>query len=337
LYECDLTLQGRWISDLRPPPETPFPKTANETADMVFVGLLLRDIENLLCIDTARIYGLGMGTGAGMTHMLACEETLSNKFAAFAAVGAGFGVSKDPANPWTLCSPGRNRIPVAEIHGMEDRIFGYYLNEGENGKVRQIPPYWVEDWAERNGCGSTDGEPIQLEDEEGTFITQLDPGVLVESVTHSGGAIKIARRCAANAKATRNGKPQVPEMKDIDVLHYKVKRYGHGWPRQQLPKEETVILNDKEITPKGEVFFDTTEIILEFLNAHKLPEKHAKRFAPMDIPSQEEIDEAMKSGKATGKTKEIVDKIKKMQAGEKTPSTDDKKDEEGEAEDRDEL
>jgi poly(3-hydroxybutyrate) depolymerase len=303
---------------------------------MLFAGLLLRDIENLLCIDTAKVYATGLGTGAGMLHLLACEETLSNRFAAFAAVGGGFGISRKATSPWAQCNPGRSPIPIAEIHGMEDRIFGYYLKENENGKSRQIPAHWIEDWADRNGCGSTDGDPIQLEDDEGTFITQLDPGVLVESVTHSGGAIRTARRCSSKALAIKNGSPNVPTLKDIDVLHYKIKRYGHGWPRQQLRKEQTVILNDKEVKPKGEVFFDTTKIILDFFKAHELPEQYAKRFTPIDVPSQEEVDEAMKGGEATGKAKEILDKIKKTQEdAKKSMETD--KEEEDQADDRDEL
>src|ERR1700753_1577847 len=121
------------MSDLSPPPAKPYPKMTNQTEDLQFVRDLLGDLENLLCIDTSRMYATGLGTGAGMLHMLACDEELSNKFAAFGAVGGGFGISRDKKSPWFHCKPGRKPIPIAEIHGMDDRIFGYYLKESENG------------------------------------------------------------------------------------------------------------------------------------------------------------------------------------------------------------
>lgn len=319
------------MSDITPLSKPFVPPAENETNDIIFTKLLLRDLENLLCIDTSRIYATGLGTGGGMMHLLACDSYLSTRITAFAAVAAGFGVPsrKDKDSPWNQCKPRRRPIPVLEIHGGEDRIFGYWLKEGENGKTRRIPPHWIEEWAERNGCGDAVGDAVQSETNQGTFITKLEYGLMSEAAVNAGAVMKIARSC----KATGDDDPlEDPKPKDVSVLHYKLKRYGHGWPRLQLKKEEEVIIQGTQVKPTGDVYFDTTKTILDFFSTHRLPARLAKRKPITGMPGDDDVDDQLRELKESYIARAEMEK----KAKEKAEAEEDEEDENA-ASDRDEL
>jgi poly(3-hydroxybutyrate) depolymerase len=318
------------------------PKSGNYTADINFSNFLVKDMENLLCVDTSRIYAMGMGVGGGMMHMLACNPELSTSFAAFASVGGIYGRSKDGKGRWGFCKPKR-QIPLVEIHGLDDRVAGYYLQEGENGKKRTIPPHWLDDWAERNHCGEPVDDAIQSNTDNATFVTKLENGVMSESVQYGGAAIRIAKKCypEKNETATEIEEEEKTEepvsesaLTDAEttILHYQLKSYGHGWPRQQLKKQKEVVFKDKQMKVGEDTYFDTTKVILDFFDAHRLEEEFAKRSpveeaapiekgAPGGPPSEEEMAEKMKQFNmehATLKTKptqdELEEKLKQFQA-----------------------
>jgi poly(3-hydroxybutyrate) depolymerase len=274
-------------------------------------------MENLMCIDTARIYALGVGTGGGMAHLLACNQYLSRLFAAYGAVAGVFGRGKPGKRPWGICEPSREVIPVIEIHGLEDRVAPYFLGEGENGKKRVIPGHWVEEWAERNGCGSFVDEEKWVESEHvgrKTWVGRYDDGGAVsETVGHGGAAIRVARRCPGVPRKLKkinqegegeDGQKTVvveeneekpKERENIrlpteaipdemaSVLHYQLKSYGHGWPRQQLSRQQEVVFHGEQITipdskrSANDTYFDTTKVVLDFFKTHTLEEKFAKR------------------------------------------------------------
>jgi poly(3-hydroxybutyrate) depolymerase len=302
------------ISSLKKTENKPRPKQGNQTTDIQFTNFLVKDMENLMCVDTSRIYAMGMGVGGGMVHLLACNPELSTSFAAYAVVGGVFGKSKQGKRPWGVCKPKR-QIPIVEIHGLDDRIAGYYLNEGENGKKRTIPPHWLDDWAERNSCGEKDGDPVQSSEDETTFITTLDHGVMSETIQYGGGAIRVAKKCNLQKNEAQSKEPQEPQEgkqgqekyslptsalndEEATILHYQIKNYGHGWPRQHLKKQKEVIFKDKQVQVKDNTYFDTTEIVMNFFDAHILEEEFAKR-SPVDEgpeggpPSEEEMAEKM--------------------------------------------
>jgi poly(3-hydroxybutyrate) depolymerase len=304
------------VSDISPRKKTgdkPQPKSANYTADIDFTHYLVKDMENLMCLDTSRIYAFGLGVGGGMMHMLACHPELSTSFAAFAAVGGIFGRSKEGKKPWGVCKPKR-QIPILEIHGLEDRIAGYYLRENENGKKRMIPSHWLDDWAERNQCGEPTDESYQSPEDEATYIARLEHGVMSETIQHGGAALRIAKKCKhflvetedsgkekdeevedepTQSEEAAGGGEDEPGKEDKDqeeplpttaisneeatILHYQLKSYGHGWPRQHLKRQKDVYLKDKKIDVKDDTFFDTTNVILDFFKGHKLEEQFAKR------------------------------------------------------------
>ena len=282
-------------------------------------------------------------------HMIACSRVLSTSFAAYAVVGGVFGRSKEGKRPWGVCTPKR-QIPLVEIHGLEDRIAAYYLKEGENGKKRTIPPHWLDDWAERNNCGERDGDAVQSSEDETTFISKLENGFMTETAQYGGSAIRIAKKCNPQKRETETPKPQDQEEEreekkrkdsapmvalndeETTILHYQIKYFGHGWPRQHLKRQKEVILNDKQIQVKDDTFFDTTKIIMNFFEAHRLEDEFAKRESintgsESNPPSEQEMaakmaEQMAKLGKENsefGKKKmpseaEIAEKLKQFNA-----------------------
>jgi poly(3-hydroxybutyrate) depolymerase len=329
--------------------------------DIQFVSDLLTDLENLVCVDTSKIYATGMGTGGGMMHMLACDKELSTKFAAFAAVAGAFG--RDKKGVWSKCEPGRPRIPIVEIHGMDDRIYPYYLKEGENGKVRTIPPHWIEDWAERNECGEPTRDPKPSADDEATFVTKLDNGWMTETIGYGGSATRIARKCFPKVSQQETKEEPKEDPNDVDsaeveeeedvedetkrkptgpipddettVLHYQLKFFGHSWPRQQLMKQKQVVFKNKMIKPTKETYFDATKIILDFFKAHTLPEQFALRaeVTAEDPPTEEQTVENLdiKDGPMPEKESALEEKLRKFQ------ETQEKIEELGTTDEKDEL
>ncbi|KAF2664241.1 hypothetical protein BT63DRAFT_418367 [Microthyrium microscopicum] len=282
----------RWLSDFGKLQKLGT-QSENYTADIDFIRYLVRDLDSMICIDTSRIYAAGLGTGGGMMHLLACDKELSTKFAAFAAVGGGFGRAKAGVAPWGVCSTERTNTPIMEIHGKDDRIFGYYLTEGENGKIRTIPQHWIEDWAERNGCGEKDGDAVQSTSDPRTWITKLDNGVMTETVQYGGSAIRVARRCfGADGEDKTVADAALGDAKS-DVLHYQIAHYGHGWPRLQLKKAKSIIFHDTEIElEEGTQFFDTSKVMIDFFMAHKLPKEY---LVSASGPTDEELEKQMRA------------------------------------------
>lgn len=62
----------------------PMWQTVVGSVDMDFVGAMLDEVGNDLCIDTARIYATGLSNGAMMTSAVSCD--LADRFAAAAPV-----------------------------------------------------------------------------------------------------------------------------------------------------------------------------------------------------------------------------------------------------------
>jgi hypothetical protein len=276
-----------------------------------------------------------LGSGGGMMHLFACDDELSKSFAAFAAVGAGFGKAKKGVTPWGVCKTGRKEVPVLEIHGTDDGIFGYYLREGENGKARQIPQHWIEDWAERNGCGEPEGDAVQSASDPATFVTKLENGILTETIQYGGSVVRVARQCFPDGRGPEDEDklPNGPlKASEASVLHYQVKRYGHGWPRQQLRKEEEVLFKDKLITLKtNSIFFDTSTIVLNFFKSHTLPAEYARREAgeiPQEpqqkMPSVQEFEKQIremnsnKAGTPKWSEKQIREKLQQYREAQQT-------------------
>jgi poly(3-hydroxybutyrate) depolymerase len=233
-----------------------------------------------------------------MVHLLACDPEVSTKLAAYAIVAGGFG-TKAVAPIWAECKPSRLPAPILEIHGEDDKILPYLLNDWEPAKSRRAVPHWLEDWSERNGCGEAISDPIQGMDGTGTpvTVTKLEGGGWSsEAEAYGGGILRTAKSCPIlgeekAAEAEKNGK-EVTETKEeatkeslddkeeqkeelkgeetlktdpahFTLLHYRIRDFGHGWPLQQIKGRK----GNKE-----ERMFDTTDLVVDWFNIHKLPE-----------------------------------------------------------------
>jgi len=91
-----------------------------------------------------------------MAGVLACDEALSQRIAAFAPVSAAFYIDSATCHPDRVkipCSAGRDDVPILEFHGGNDTTIKY---EGGKRKKECLPsiPHWVQAWAERDGLES---------------------------------------------------------------------------------------------------------------------------------------------------------------------------------------
>ena len=120
--------------------------------DVGFIGELLDALESELCIDTSRVYAVGMSNGAAITTFVACA--LPEKIAAIGAVAATAGPR--------ACGTDAP-IPVITFRATEDQCVPY--DGGTSACGMQLPVIAAEEavrlWAEHNTC-SLEPEVTQL-------------------------------------------------------------------------------------------------------------------------------------------------------------------------------
>lgn len=107
-----------------------------------------------------------------------------------------------------------------EIHGEEDKILPYMLNDWEPAKSRRAVPHWLEDWSERNGCGDAISEPIEGMDGTGTavIVTKLERGGWVsEAEAWGGGILRTAKSCPILGEAKASDTKPNNEDSDKDT------------------------------------------------------------------------------------------------------------------------
>lgn len=107
--------------------------------DVGFARALVEKVQADACIDSKRIYSMGMSNGAFMSYRLACEA--SDVFAAIAPVAGKVGIAS--------CTPSRP-VPVLAFHGTADSLVRYDAPTlSAEGKT---VPDTVAAWAQRNTC-----------------------------------------------------------------------------------------------------------------------------------------------------------------------------------------
>lgn len=282
-----------------------------------------------------------MGTGAGMVHLLACDPQLSTRLASFATVAGGYGHPSKAAH-WKKCTPARIPIPILSVHGDDDKVLPYLLNEWEAAKSRLAVPSWLEDWSERNACGEPISEAQDATDGTGTAVkvTKLEGrGWISEGEAYNGGTYRIAKSCPLpkpgdleeeeeKVDIPLEVKPKDGETEDGDaetkkeeilltsnpadftLLHYRVRNFGHGWPNLQIKGTKD--------GRKTSQLFDTTAIVLDWFKIHELPIEWAG-----EMPKKEDLnkgekttgpEEAKEKKSENGETK--VDETKEAEEGE---------------------
>lgn len=139
----------------------PYWNAANtaDNYDLTFLSELLDHLEKTLCVDTARVFSVGMSNGAQVSSLLACR--MADRIAAIAPIaGVEYNEPCDGAP-----------VPVIAFHGAVDPIVPYGgggLNSvtiaNQNFYRGELPtdlatPVGVDEsmrrWAEHNGCDAT--------------------------------------------------------------------------------------------------------------------------------------------------------------------------------------
>ncbi|KAK4934790.1 hypothetical protein LTR10_024030 [Elasticomyces elasticus] len=122
------------------------------TNDVQFTADILAEVESRYCIDPHRVFVTGKSDGGGFCNVLACDPTLSARFAAFAPVSGAYYVDTLPCNATTVnlpCSPARHDIPLLAFHGGNDTTISYNGGERKDECLPTIP-HFIEEWAARD-------------------------------------------------------------------------------------------------------------------------------------------------------------------------------------------
>ena len=106
------------------------------SADLAYIGHVLDQVEDDLCLDRRRVFAAGLSMGAFMSSSIACQ--FADRFAAVALV-AGI------RNP-TGCAPSR-AVPAVTFHGTADTWVSFAPTPGITAA-----------WAARNKCSPTPSE-----------------------------------------------------------------------------------------------------------------------------------------------------------------------------------
>ncbi|OJJ52800.1 hypothetical protein ASPSYDRAFT_62481 [Aspergillus sydowii CBS 593.65] len=169
---------------------------ASKPDDLDFTAQLLTHMEEKLCIDASRVYSVGKSNGGGFTNVIACNDTVGARFAAFASVsGAYYDAESVPDVP--PCEPAirDEGFPFLELHGEDDTTAPIDGNTEENRKIPIIDI--LNFWTENNGC-EQGAPPVANQ-------TVFEDPVVKHVIWNCGG-------------------------KDGIVQHYREGNNGHCWP-----------------------------------------------------------------------------------------------------------
>jgi polyhydroxybutyrate depolymerase len=148
--------------------------------DVAFARALVRDVVDNACIDATRVYAVGVLTGGGMAHYLACHAA-----DVFAAVSpAAFDLLEENVDD---CIPARP-ISVVSFRGTADSRVPY--EGGPSSLVPGMPLTFLgaratfETWAELNGCT---GSAAAADANGCEAYTTCDGGTEIILCTEEGG------------------------------------------------------------------------------------------------------------------------------------------------------
>lgn len=151
-----------------------------EVDDVAFAKAVVADVQRTACIDPKRVYAIGVLTGGGLAHYLACHAADS-----FAAVSpAAFDLLEETVDD---CRPTR---PITVVSFRGDAVSRVPYEGGESSLVPGMPITFLgaqatfDRWARINGCAG----PASSEDANGcSFYAGCPEGVEVVLCTKPGG------------------------------------------------------------------------------------------------------------------------------------------------------
>lgn len=208
--------------------------TGLDSPDVQFIGDLLDEIEQTLCVDERRVFVTGLSNGAFMTSAVACAY--ADRVAAAAPVAGVRDIEG--------CDPAR-RVPVVVFHGTADQFVSF--DGGLGPAVASLPnpdgsprdpnqpapapegpsiPDITAAWAERNDCKA---KPKERE--------------IASDVT------LVRYRCPGNA----------------DVDFYRIEGGGHSWPGSEFSASIDFIVGPTTFS------ISANDVMWEFFEQHPLP------------------------------------------------------------------
>ncbi len=205
------------------------------SADVKFIGDLLDQVEQTVCVDTARVFFTGLSNGAMMTSVVACA--LADRVAAVAPVA---GIT-DVAG----CKPARP-VPIVAFHGTADPFLAY--DGGFGPSVAKLPA--------PDGSGRTLGDLGARNAPKGPSV----PDVLRSWARRN--------RCTGEASEKRIAS-DVTELSfacpaGADVELYRVEGGGHSWPGSAFSKQI------KSVVGPTTDSISADEVMWAFFQAHPL-------------------------------------------------------------------
>lgn len=108
--------------------------------DVAFVDDLMNELNAKFCVDSQRMYSVGLSNGGGFSAMLGCR--LSDRLSGYATVAGAF--YPDAGS----CTPSRP-LPVFNLHGKADAVVRY---DGNPAKGQPPVPQWMDKRAAVNKC-----------------------------------------------------------------------------------------------------------------------------------------------------------------------------------------
>jgi polyhydroxybutyrate depolymerase len=182
--------------------------TALDSPDLDFIGDLLDEVDDTLCVDTDRVFVTGLSNGAFLTSAVACRY--ADRIAAAAPVAGIRDIDGcDPSRP----------VPVVAFHGTADTFVSY--NGGYGSSVANLP--------------SPDGSGKRIGEGAAAAMTTTAPGTAkpptIEEITADW-----AKRNGCSAKKTEKKVASDVTLlawscpKGDEAELYRVEGGGHSWP-----------------------------------------------------------------------------------------------------------
>ena len=211
-------------------------ETAVGSQDVKFIGDLLDQVEQTVCVDTARVFVTGLSNGAMMTSVVACA--LADRVAAVAPVAGITNVAG--------CKPAR-AVPIVAFHGTADPFVAYDGGLGPAAAKLPAP----------DGSGKTLGD---------LGARNRPKGLSVPDVLHAW-----ARRNKCTGQVSeKQVASDVTELsyacpRGAEVELYRVTGGGHSWPGSAFSKQIASVVGPTTDSISAD------EVMWAFFQAHPLP------------------------------------------------------------------